>query len=121
MKVSIMSKNGSKIVDLNRRKAIREKCLNCSTWYPSDLEKCRFTDCPLYLYRMGKGKQNPKTRKKAIRSYCLWCMADKWSEVIRCVSQTCPLFIFRKSRVESTPLPKIDHIEASLEEKTLSE
>ena len=53
MRVSILSKNGLKIVNLNRRKAIRERCLNCSCWRPQELTNCTLTDCPLYPYRTG--------------------------------------------------------------------
>lgn len=36
MKVRIMGKDGRKIVDLNRRKAIPERCLNGKGWYPRE-------------------------------------------------------------------------------------
>jgi hypothetical protein len=109
MKVKIQSKDGYKIVDLNRRKAIRERCLNCSAWIPKEVSNCEFVDCPLYPFRSGKGKQNPRMRKKAIRSYCLWCMCGQRSEVSKCVSPDCPLFpyrmngIDRSAKIESLP------------------
>ena len=126
MKAKILSKDGYKVIDLNRRKAIRERCLNCSGWIPKEVSNCASGDCPLYPFRSGKGKQNPKKRKKAIRAYCRWCMCGQRSEVSKCVPQEshgdiliCPLFpyrmngIDRPSKIES--LPKNDHIKAVLE------
>ena len=34
-------------------KAIREKCLDCSCWQPSEVRQCTVIDCPIYPYRMG--------------------------------------------------------------------
>ncbi len=116
MKVKILSKNSLKVVDLNRRKAIRELCLNCSCWIPSEVSNCSFHDCPLYPFRSGVGKQNSKVRTKAIRQYCLWCCNGSLYEVSKCVSPDCPLFPFRKSgvdrSVELPSLPRKEHIEA---------
>jgi len=116
MKIRIMAKNGERLIELNRRKAIHERCLNCSCWVPSEVRYCTFTDCPLYPYRTGKGKQNAKSRREAIRKYCLWCQGDQKSEVAKCVSKTCPLFPYRLRRidhsVEIVPEPKSAHIEA---------
>lgn len=121
MKVKIMHKNGPKVVDLNRRKAIRERCLNCSCWILDEVRNCDFTDCQLYPYRSGKGKQDPKARARAIREYCLWCMYGQHIEVVKCVSRECPLFPYRLSgvdrSVELKNLPKNDHIEAPREAK----
>ena len=48
MKVSILRKNGHEVVDLNRRRAIRERCcLNCSGYSPKEVTNCEFTDCPI--------------------------------------------------------------------------
>lgn len=100
MKVTIMSKGGLKVVDLNRRKAIREKCMNCSCWIPSEVMNCSFSDCPLYPFRAGQGKQEAKKREAAIRRYCIWCMAGKAKEVPKCISTTCPLFPYRMTRID---------------------
>ena len=116
MKVQIQSRSGYKIINLNRRKAIRERCLNCSGWVPKEVSNCEFVDCPLYPFRSGKGKQNPAIRKKAIRNYCLWCMCGQRSEVSKCVCPDCPLFPFRMNGIDRTikikSLPKNDHIDA---------
>ena len=100
MKATIQAKKGLQTLNLNRRRAIREKCLNCSCWSNKEVEKCVFNPeypkaCSLWPYRMGTGKQNAKARDKAIKSYCVWCMAGSRAEVGRCVSPYCPLFNFR--------------------------
>lgn len=40
-------------------KAIREKCLDCSGWQPSEVRKCPITACVLFPYRFG---HNPQRR-----------------------------------------------------------
>jgi hypothetical protein len=116
MKFKIQSKDGHKTINLNRRKAIRERCLNCSGWIPKEVSNCEFDDCSLHPFRSGKGKQNPELRDKAIRKYCLWCMNGQRAEVSKCVSPDCPLFPYRMNGIDSTSniksLLKKDHIEA---------
>jgi hypothetical protein len=123
MLAKIQSKTGLKTVDLNRRKAIRERCLNCSCWIPKEVQYCVFQDCPLYEYRSGKGRQNSKVRDKAIRVYCLWCMNGQREEIAKCVSGHCALFPFRKTTKDSAqkqqPLSGKDHIEARIEANPL--
>ena len=125
MKVSILSKDGLRVIDLNRRKAIHQRCLNCSCWIPSEVAHCTFNDCPLYPFRTGRGKQNAKSRREAIRKYCLWCQGSQRSEVGKCVSKTCPLFPYRLKRidhsVEIVSEAKSAHIEPVSEKKTSSE
>ena len=108
MKVAIQEKSGYKIVDMNRRKAIREKCLNCSSWSAKDVKNCEMTDCQLYQFRSGQGKQDSKLRAKAIRKYCLWCMCDRPNEVSKCTAPDCPLFAYRKVTIDRSI--KIDSI-----------
>ena len=81
-------------VKLSRRKAIRERCLDCSAWSTKEVAQCKMTKCALYPYRMGKGKQNPTARNKAIRAYCLWCSGDQPKEVRLCPSEDSPLYPF---------------------------
>ena len=100
MKVVILGKNGLKKVDINRRKAIRERCLNCTGWSYMEVTSCEYADCPLYLFRSGKGKQNAKTRSKAIRKFCLWCTNDQHGEVSKCPSTDCSLFPYRKTKTD---------------------
>jgi hypothetical protein len=122
MKVEIMAKGGFKAVELNRRKAIHEKCLDCTCWIPKEVKDCIFSECPLYLFRTGKGKQNPKKRKESIRKYCLWCMAGKSSEVQKCVSHSCALFPYRLKQIDKSleinSYPENAHIGTISENKT---
>jgi hypothetical protein len=107
MKVKIQTKDGSnEVKDLNRRKAIRERCRNCSAWCLAKVRNCEFAECTLHPYRTGNGKQDAKAREKAIREYCLWCSVGKHSEVTKCSVPDCPLYVFRKQRLNE-PL-KID-------------
>lgn len=39
---------------INRSKAIRLKCLDCSGDNMAEVRKCPATNCPLWRYRMGK-------------------------------------------------------------------
>jgi hypothetical protein len=116
MKVVIFGKNGLKEVDINRRKAIREKCLNCAGWFHKEITNCTFTGCPLFPFRSGQGKQNAKARSKAIRKYCLWCMNDQHGEISKCPSTDCSLFAYRKTKTDRSTeiksLPKNSHIRA---------
>ena len=102
MKASILRKNGHEVVNLNRRRAIRERCLNCSGWNLKEVYDCEISNCSLYPYRSGNGKQNPKDRKKAIREYCLDCMSGQRNEIKLCPSQDCPLFAYRMGIIDRT-------------------
>jgi hypothetical protein len=115
MNVSILGKSGPKVVNLNRRKAIRARCLNCAGWFHKEVTSCTFTDCPLHPFRFGQGKQNAKARSKAIRKYCLWCMNGQHGEISKCPSKDCPLFVYRKTNpdraTEINSMTKKRHIE----------
>ena len=121
MKVKIARKNGLKIIDINRKKAIRERCLNCSGWQYKSVADCKFADCALHPFRSGMGKQFPKLRSKSIRDYCLWCMAGSRSEVSKCSSPDCSLFPYRKFTIDKSAeiksIPKLSQIEQLLEDK----
>ena len=80
---------------LNRRKAIRLKCLGCSEDEPSQVRHCPITGCSLYPYRSGRGKQDPKERDRAIKAHCMYCKMDHLREIIECCYQECPLYEFR--------------------------
>lgn len=125
MRTLIQGKHGPQIIDLNRRKAVRERCLNCTGWSVKEVTACEFVDCHLYAFRSGKGKQNAKARDKTIREFCLWCMNGQRLEVKLCPSQDCPLYPYRKSTTDRTQdmpdLQKKRHIEAVSEDKTESE
>ena len=116
MEVKIQSKDGYKVVNLNRRRAARERCLNCSAWSVKEVAECTFDDCPLFPFRSGRGKQNAKARSKAILSYCRWCCANQQDEISNCPASDCPLWPYRKGRIDRTPeivsMPEKGHIEA---------
>jgi hypothetical protein len=97
LKYLIAHKRGPKIINLNRRIAIKERCLNCSAWVYKEVKVCKFTDCA--PFRTGNGKQIAKARDKSIRSYCLWCCNGQRKEVMLCTSPDCPLYPYRKSRI----------------------
>lgn len=39
---------------LTRKQAIRAKCLDCCCGQASEVRKCTVTNCPLWIYRLGK-------------------------------------------------------------------
>jgi len=99
----VLMKDGTeRMVRLNRRKAIRLRCLDCSGFEPSEVSRCEHTMCQLYPYRMGTGSQSPTDRRKAIAAYCLEnCMLDQVGEVTKCPSLSCSLHSYRvSSRVD---------------------
>lgn len=123
MKVKIQSKNGMRVIDLSRRKAIRERCLNCTCWSTLAVKTCDprlyAEPCSLHPFRTGTGKHNAKDRAKAIRDYCLWCVDGSAKGVAKCTSKECPLFPYRLSTVdrlvEMPSSKKKRHIEAPTE------
>lgn len=94
MKATILSKNGLKTIELNRRKAIHERCLNCVGWESHRVSNCEIDTCSLYPFRSGDGKQTPKARSQAIKEYCRECTDGKIRD---CASEDCPLYLFRRS------------------------
>jgi len=102
---------------MNRRKSIRIKCKDCSGNSCTEITNCEFTDCPLYPFRSGQGKQNAKDRSKAIREFCLWCCNNQLSEVSKCPAHNCTLWSYRKCKKEAAPeiqsLSLIGHIGGS--------
>jgi hypothetical protein len=109
IKAKIQCKSGHKVVELNRRQAIRERCLNCSAWSYVEVERCSHADCTLHPFRSGTGKQNARQRAKTIRAHCAWCMATE--QASRCVVMACPLFCYRKSTVERLNIPLYEAIQ----------
>jgi len=96
--VSVLDISSKKSSKLNRRRAVRHFCLDCSAGSIKDVRDCELLDCPLHEFRMGTGKQNPKKRSLAIRQYCLRiCMMGQKYEVSICHIQNCPLYRFRNT------------------------
>jgi len=103
MKVKIQYKDHYKELNINRRKAIREKCLNCTAWSFSQVASCSFPDCNLFAFRMGKGKQNAKARAISIRKYCRWCVCGGSSKQVKaCGVFDCPLYVYRNTTIDRT-------------------
>ena len=103
MKMKVESKNGHKVISLNRRKAIREKCLNCSSWSTKEVANCQLKNCHLYPYRICTSKQNPAKHSKAIRNYChKSCMDGQFHEVKVCPSPDCSLYPYRHFKVDKS-------------------
>lgn len=101
---------------LNRRAAIRERCLDCSGFSAKEVRDCPLPDCPLFPYRLPKGKQDPKKRDKAIRVYCReWCMNDQRKEVELCPSNACPLFNYRLTSIKKSHIGQISQAKNSAE------
>lgn len=109
------SHNPPKKSRLNRREAIRARCLDCSGFSAREVRECPVKDCSLYPYRLPKGKQDAKARDKAIRDYCRECMNGQKKEVVLCPSKDCPLHPYRHTKA------KKEHIDALSEDKITSE
>lgn len=45
-------------------KAIRAKCLDCCCGQSNEVKLCPCADCPLYIYRLGKGPKRERTEKQ---------------------------------------------------------
>lgn len=104
MKVKIQDSRfaeGYRIVELNRRKAIAERCLNCSGFNYAERQRCEHDECQLYLYRLGVGKCNSRARNTAIREYCRdFCTEGGDYPVRLCPSRDCSLYTFRMTTVD---------------------
>ena len=92
---------GFRIVDLNRRKAIAERCFNCGGFSYVARKNCEFSECQLWSYRMGLGKCNPEERNRAIRAYCRdYCSEGGEYHVRLCPSPDCPLHAYRLTTID---------------------
>lgn len=100
MRFMVLGKNGPEVMNLNRRQAIRERCMNCVGWIPKEVRICDFTWCALHPYRMGTGKQDAVERAVAVRLYCLDCCLDQPNEVRLCPCLDCSLYPFRHHKID---------------------
>jgi hypothetical protein len=46
---------------ITRKKAIREKCLDCMCGNSNEVKLCPSKDCPLWVFRRGKEDKLPKS------------------------------------------------------------
>lgn len=112
----LLSKHGTRLTKLNRRKAIHERCLNCSGWINKEVSNCTHERCKLHPFRTGKGKQNATARNRAIKGYCLDCMNDQTGEVGKCTVKTCSLFIYRKGALDKASISSSSEEETYIQE-----
>ena len=47
--------------------AIRQKCLDCSCYQPSEVRECRLTACSLWPFRLGRDPEPSRSRGFAKR------------------------------------------------------
>ena len=64
IKTIIRTKNGHRVVELNRRQAIRERCLNCSAWSYAEVGRCIHADAPFHSLQERSGQAECQTRDK---------------------------------------------------------
>jgi hypothetical protein len=81
--------------NLTRGRAVKEKCLACSSFSHKDVKACKFKDCHLYPFRIRTPKHQSVQRSKAIKEYCAWCMRGFRAEIRQCTADKCPLYNFR--------------------------
>lgn len=65
---------------LNPQKAIRLKCLDCSSGSAKEVATCVCSDCPLYPFRFGK---NPMRAKRVLSDDQRKVMADRLAKTRR--------------------------------------
>jgi len=99
MKMQIQTKDGHIVKNLNRRKAIREYCLNCSGFSLKIVKDCVIKECDLYPYRIGD-YDNSEDRSSSIRKKCLNCCNNHKPEVLKCTTSNCALWAYRKSGID---------------------
>lgn len=100
MKFVVFGKYGQKKIKLNRRKAIRERCLNCVGWVVRKVRNCDFQWCEIHSFRMGVGKQDADERAGAVKKYCLQCCNNQSAEVRLCPCTDCSLYPYRQSKID---------------------
>ena len=105
----IRTKNGVQEVHINRRRACRFMCLECTGWEYNETSQCngKMMDgsiCALFPYKDMSSKQNARGRSKAIRNFCLECMCGNVMDIVKCTSMLCPLYPYRNTKTDKTAL-----------------
>jgi len=87
------NRDGTKIImrTLTPKKAVRLRCLDCSSWFFPDVKKCDNKKCLLFKFRMGNGRPSVKL----IRKECISCMGGQQLQVRGYSDTACSLYPFR--------------------------
>ena len=85
-----------KNIRITPARAIRIYCIHCfggknTKEVRIEISQCTAIDCPLYPYRMGRGRGSVK----AIRKLCLECMGGSTKLVRECTAKNCPVYFYR--------------------------
>jgi len=91
------TKTGLEMVSLNKKKAIRRRCFDCSGFSQKEVKECKWKKCQLFPYRMSTNPNSGAQRAKDIKAYCSWCIDHKHTSL--CVDVNCPLWPYRKSPI----------------------
>ena len=74
-------------------RVIRQHCYDCVVT-ASEIEKCTFTECATYDYRLGKKPKGGKPAK-AMKAFCMYCMNGQAQLVRECESGNCAFHPWR--------------------------
>jgi len=64
IKHKILTKDGIVEKTLTPMSAIRAKCMECSNFQYSEINRCPVTDCALWAYRLGTKPDQKKKKNK---------------------------------------------------------
>jgi hypothetical protein len=94
----VLSQGGTKVINLNRRTAIRHFCLGCSDFVWDRVVECESSGCLPYSYRLGRPLRiglSSKDRADSIIQYCMECSEANGIEKEQCDAEVCALFPYR--------------------------
>ncbi len=66
-------KNGQRTEKLTPLRALRARCMDCCNWSTHEVRNCQVTDCPAWVFRLGKNpgligkRKSPHLSKKAVQ------------------------------------------------------
>ncbi len=105
----IRTKTGFRVTHINRRRACRLMCVECTGWNEAETDRCTGITidgevCQLQFFKNMKGQQDARARNEAVRLFCLDCMGGNSHEVGRCKSFYCPLHPYRNTQTDKTTL-----------------
>lgn len=65
-----------------RKQALRNKCLDCSCWQPSEVRLCPAKGCPLWPWRMGKNPYYKPSEAQSAQAAALGARAKKQTKKV---------------------------------------